>query len=271
MKLAQLTVLLLSILITACKQKKQNSINKQVIENTIEVKDSVIENPKIVKSFKARTILKAQNAPKIDGKKTDKCWQNVDWQPLDQLWVGAAFTKDDFEGKYKLTWDNEALYLLVAVTDDVLFDQYKDPKELWWDDDCVEIFIDADNSGGQHLDNHNAFAYHVALDHNVVDMSTTKEAILFNDHVKTAHITEGNHTIWEHKIYLFEEASFNENEKNIPLQLKNNDQIGFALAYCDNDGSKERENFIGSVFVPGKDKNQGYINADILETIQLVE
>lgn len=271
MKLAQLTFLLLSILTAACKQKNTTPIKEQVITDTISVKNVEVEKPKIVKSLKARNILKAQNAPQIDGKNTDACWQNMDWQPLDQLWVGEEFSKDDFEGKYKLTWDHEALYLLVSITDDVLFDQYKDPKELWWDDDCVEIFIDADNSGGQHLDNHNAFAYHVALDHNVVDMSTTKEAILFNDHVKTQHITTENTTIWEHKIYLFEEVSFNENEKNIPLQLKENTQIGFALAYCDNDGSKERENFIGSVFVPGEDKNQGYINADIFETIQLVE
>ena len=55
------------------------------------------------------------------------------------------------------------------------------------------------------------------------------------------------------------------------MHLNTNDKIGFALAYCDNDGSKERENFIGSTFVPGEDKNQGYINADIFETIQLVE
>ncbi|MGI9545734.1 MAG: sugar-binding protein, partial [Flavobacteriaceae bacterium] len=56
---------------------------------------------------------------------------------------------------------------------------------------------------------------------------------------------------------------------NRPVILEENKKIGFALAYCDNDGSKERENFIGSVFVPGEDKNQGWIDANIFGTLIL--
>jgi hypothetical protein len=47
--------------------------------------------------------------------------------------------------------------------------------------------------------------------------------------------------------------------------------MGFALAYCDNDTSKERENFIGSVAVAGEDKNRGWIDAGIFGTIVLKE
>jgi hypothetical protein len=53
--------------------------------------------------------------------------------------------------------------------------------------------------------------------------------------------------------------------------LKTGKKIGFALAYCDNDGSLERESYIGSVFIPGTDKNQAWINADILGTLILIE
>jgi hypothetical protein len=42
-------------------------------------------------------------------------------------------------------------------------------------------------------------------------------------------------------------------------------------AYSDNDGRLERENFIGSVFIPGTDKNQAWINAGILGTLILIE
>ena len=35
------------------------------------------------------------------------------------------------------------LYLLVEITDDVLFDQHANPLHLYWDDDCIEIFIDS--------------------------------------------------------------------------------------------------------------------------------
>ena len=45
--------------------------------------------------------------------------------------------------------------------------------------------------------------------------------------------------------------------------------MGFALAYCDNDKSKTRENFIGSVYVEGNDKNRGWIDANIFGTLKL--
>ena len=99
-------------------------------------------------------------------------------------------------------------------------------------------------------------------------MSTEGKGILFNDHVNTAHKTEENKTIWEHKILVFND-SFKEKENNTPVKLSEGKKIGFALAYCDNDASTERENFIGSVFVPGEDKNQGYKTADIFGTIVL--
>ena len=62
--------------------------------------------------------------------------------------------------------------LLAEIKDDKLIDLNKDPLKAWWDDDCLEIFIDADNSGGGHQFTHNAFAYHVALDGNVVEEMT---------------------------------------------------------------------------------------------------
>ena len=79
-------------------------------------------------------------------------------------------------------------------------------------------------------------------------------------------------TLWEHKIYLFDEATFNEDStENTPMQLEPDKEIGFALAYCDNDNSPERENFIGSVYIEGEDKNKGYLTADIFGTIVLKE
>ena len=65
--------------------------------------------------------------------------------------------------------------------------------------------------------------------------------------------------------------SFVDGEKNTPVRLSEGKKVGFALAYCDNDTSETRENFIGSVYVPGEDKNLGWINADIFGTILLTE
>ncbi|MEE9364706.1 MAG: CBM9 family sugar-binding protein [Cellulophaga sp.] len=208
--------------------------------------------------------------PTIDGKATDNCWNTTTWLNLDQNWLGNAYTNKDFNGRYKLLWDEKALYILVEIIDDVLYDQNDNPLELWWDDDCMEVFIDEDNSGGDHQYNTNAFAYHIALDGNVVDLDKNKNPILYNNHITSKRNTEGNRSIWEMSVKLYADTYIDE-EENTSTPLSKNKKIGFALAYCDNDTSKERENFIGSVFIPGEDKNQGWINASIFGTLVLKE
>lgn len=215
-------------------------------------------------------VKKALKSPAIDGKASDNCWNIAKWHALDQNWLGNAYTHEDFNGRYKLSWDEDALYILVEITDDILYDQYQDPLKLWWDDDCVEVFIDEDNSGGEHQFNHSAFAYHIALDGNVVDMGADKQPRLYNEHMVSKKFTEDNTSIWEIAVKLYDDT-FMDGKENTSKRLYKNKKVGFALAYCDNDGSRERENFIGSVFVPGEDKNQGWINADIFGTLVLKE
>ena len=225
-----------------------------------------VEIPKLIDQF--ITVKKAKVKPVIDGKGDEKIWTDNEWLPLNELWLGDPYTKDDYSGRYKLSWAEDGLYLLAEIKDDILIDNNPDPLVKWWDDDCLEVFIDEDNSGGEHQFNHNAFAYHIALDGNVVDMSTEKKGKLFNSHLESKRITIGNTSIWEVKISLYDD-SYNENANNISQKLYPGKIVGFALAYCDNDNSKTRENFIGSLFVKGKDKNQGYKNANIFGTLNI--
>ncbi len=213
-------------------------------------------------------VKQAKTAPIIDGKADDAIWVNSEWLPLDQLWLGNPYSSEDFSGRYKLSWSNDALYLLAQIKDDKLIDNNEDPLVAWWDDDCLEIFIDEDNSGGNHQFTHNAFAYHVALDGNVVDMSTEKKGKLYNSHIDSKRITTGKTTIWEVKITLFDDT-YDDNGDNTSVTLKVNKEVGFALAYCDNDNSKNRENFIGSIVAEGDDKNRGWIDANIFGTLLL--
>jgi hypothetical protein len=212
---------------------------------------------------------KAESPMNIDGLANEPIWQRAKWQPLDQLWLGSQFSKDDFSGRYKLTWADDGLYLLAEITDDVLLDKEADPLVAWWDDDCLEIFVDEDNSGGNHQYTHNAFAYHVALDGHVVDMSPQQTGRLYNSHVISKRYTTGNTSTWEVKILLFDDT-YKDEASNQPVTLKANKKIGFALAYCDNDTSANRENFIGSVPVEGDDKNRGWIDANIFGTLILM-
>lgn len=141
------------------------------------------------------TVRKAEVKPVIDGKADDDIWSSKIWLPLHQLWLGEAYSKEDFAGRYKLSWDEDAIYLLAEIKDDKLVDNNADPLTAWWDDDCLEIFVDEDNSGGNHQYNHNAFAYHIALDGNVVDMSTDKKGKIYNSHIESKRITTGNTSV----------------------------------------------------------------------------
>ncbi|MBP2833024.1 sugar-binding protein [Aquimarina sp. U1-2] len=217
-----------------------------------------------------REINKAVIVPKLDGNMDDPAWKNALWYGLDQKWIGEPYDFTDFFGRYKIVWTPEALYVLVEIKDDQLYDQHKDPLTLWWDDDCVEIFIDANNSGGDHQYNNNAFAYHVALDGNVVDLDANQEPILYNHHITTKRVTQNDISVWEFEVIIYDDT-YTEGSINDPVILTKDQKLGFAIAYNDNDGSKHRENFIGSVFIPGADKNLGWINADVFGTIVLKE
>jgi hypothetical protein len=208
-------------------------------------------------------------SPTIDGNGADEAWQQSEWLPLDQLWIGKAPTPADFTGRYKLAWDESNLYLLAEITDDTLIDIHPDGLEHFWDDDCLEVFVDEDAAGGDHQYNYSAFAYHIALDGKVVDTRPNHHAGYFNDHCISRRITDGNTSVWEVVIKLFDK-NYEEEGENIPKMLSAGKKIGFALAYCDNDHSAERENFMGNVVVEGEDKNQGWKNASIFGVVEMV-
>ena len=60
-------------------------------------------------------------------------------------------------------------------------------------------------------------------------------------------------------------------DNNTPQLLSAGKVMGLMVAYCDNDGSELRENFIGSEFAPGKEKDRGWIDAGLFGQLVLVE
>lgn len=262
MRLLPIYCIILLVTFLSCKDNQKN--DNAFIKDRTEIPNKKIDH-------QLRQIVKTQIAPEIDGKSNDPVWRDISWQTLDQRWLGDSYTPEDFSGRYKLSWTPEAIYILAEIRDDILYDKEQDPLKLWWDDDCLEIFIDADNSGGGHQFTHNAFAYHVALDGNVVDVAPGEVPTLYNSHVQSARSkSENNTTIWECKVAVYSDT-YKDGGVNEQQILSTGQKIGFALAYCDNDSSPTRENFIGSVAVAGEDKNRGWIDAGIFGTIELVE
>jgi len=209
---------------------------------------------------------------KIDGI-AEQTWDNALWQPMPYLMAGSVPKANDFSGRYKLLWDNQYLYLQAQITDDILFDKTADPKIKYWEDDCLEVFIDSDASGGNHQYNHSAFAYHIALDNQTVDIGDDQAAHIYNDHVISRWQREHkqpNTIIWEVAIKLFPDT-YTDKQPLAPIILKPEQKIGFMLAYCDNDGSATREHFMGSHNIEplNGDTNRGWIDASVFGNLYL--
>ncbi len=207
--------------------------------------------------------------PTIDGQDQDDLWSYCEWQPINQVWMGVGLTPQDFSGRYKIAWDENNLYIVAEIEDDALVDTHPDGLLKYWDDDCLEIFIDEDASGGIHQYNYNAFAYHIALDGKVVDIAPDSSFRYYNDHCMVKRTTTGTKSIWEVAMKIYDGNRYSDTGENIAKSLKMGKKMGFMIAYCDNDHSPEREHFIGNIPMEGTEKNRGWIDASVFGTVVL--
>jgi len=201
----------------------------------------------------------------IDGQATEECWAKAEWHAIDQVWIpwAAKMKEGDFSGKFKVAWDEDFLYILVEVVDDSLSDDHSNPLESWWDDDCLEIFIDENRSKGDHERNCNAFAYHMSLFYDALDLNSAGQGINYKNNVIADMDTIGVDTyLWEFAFKNYDARFSLSNPENYRVKLTHNKKMGLAIAYCDNDETKSRENFIGSMVMTPATANDMYKNAD---------
>lgn len=210
-------------------------------------------------------------APAVDGIANETAWEKASWHPIDNRWLGPEFTADDFEGRFKVIWTEGAVYLLVEIVDDILIDSHRDPLVQYWDDDCLEIFLDEDFSGGNHQYSHNAFAYHMSLDNRAVDIGTDELPHDYSHHVESRWKQQGEKIIWELAISVYADDYVDGSGDNVPVTLSAGKVLGLMVAYCDNDGSELRENFIGSESVPSGPKDRGWVDAGLFGALVLVD
>jgi hypothetical protein len=210
----------------------------------------------------------------IDGSDADACWSTATWHAIDKVWlphITDVMKEGDFAGKFKVAWDTNYLYLLVEVKDDSLSDDHKSPTDNYWNDDCVEIFIDEDRSKGNHQYTNNAFAYHVSIYYDAIDGGTGTTVNLRNNMSVVMDTIADDTYLWEFAIKIYN-SSFNMNKpESSRVKLAPNKLMGFSLAYCDNDETTERENFIGSMIMTEANRNDNYITADFFGTMLLVD
>jgi hypothetical protein len=205
---------------------------------------------------------KASMAPTIDGVASENCWTEATWYPIDQVWIpwGTTVSSSDFSGRFKITWTDDKLYILAEITDDLLSDDHASATDQYWEDDCLEVFIDEDDSGGDHEANFNAWAYHVSTSYDAVDLNENGWAQTFNDHVDVVITNDGNVYTWELAIDIYDDT-YDNGGSNTPVTLVVDKVMGLSLAYCDNDEGNGRENFIGSTEVTQSRHNHHWQDA----------
>lgn len=210
----------------------------------------------------------------IDGQATEECWTNAEWHAIDQVWIpwAAKMKEGDFSGRFKVSWDEDFLYVLVEVVDDSLSDDHSDPLQNWWDDDCLEVFIDETRSKGDHEKNCNAFAYHMSLFYDAVDLNSAGQGVNYKNNVIADMDTIGEKTyLWEFAFKNYDATFSLSNPENSRVKLSHNKNMGLTVAYCDNDETTSRENFIGSMVMTPATANDMYKNADHFGLMILVD
>ena len=209
--------------------------------------------------------------PVIDGIDDDTCWQEARWARIGYDWFLESgnnppfYNAEDFSGRFKACWTEEYLYLLVEITDDSLNDDVTDPLVDYWEEDCIEIFIDQDHSGGEHRNNFNAFAYHTSpVTGDVVDIGADGQPHLFNDHIRFEVGKAGDVYTCEYRIKIYNDP-YSEADPEASMVTLQTGTMGFSVAYCEDEGDG-RENFIGTVS-GGLDS---WKDADLLGQLNLV-
>jgi len=220
----------------------------------------------------ARSSYLAQRATtdiRVDGTASEPDWERAGWRDIKYRWLGPEYAADDFSGRFKVMWTPERIYILAEIVDDILFDAHRDPLVQYWDDDCLEIFLDADYSGGEHQFNHNAFAYHMSLDNRAIDIGADRKARDYTQHVQSRWQQHADKLVWEIGVDIYDDTYVDGSSRNQPMELVAGKILGLMIAYCDNDGSEFRENFIGSESVPSGPKDRGWIDAGLFGEVIL--
>jgi fibronectin type 3 domain-containing protein len=107
-----------------------------------------------VRTADAATIVFGSSAPVVDGS-VDAVWADANTYPIANVINGTVSGDSDLSGTWRAVWTADNLYYLAEVTDDALWNDSANT----WDDDCVELYIDADNSKGTSYDGVNDFQY----------------------------------------------------------------------------------------------------------------
>jgi len=292
--------LLLTLVIIACLTSCK-STDDPPGENDPPIENPIIDDPPSITLGEDDFIAYfVDTPPVIDGIGGDAAWANAQWQPIKYEWmfntppnITPVKSPEDFSGKFKVVWTADRLYILAEIIDDVisavrLDTPYTNPEN----DDCLELFIDENASGGNRTSDggNNFFTYHLsfggvnAADYigggsNITNDPSThiqNGTILRNSHLNyKIDKNDAAHTYtWEIEMKVYDNSyPLRSSPDSMPVTLTSGKKMGFAAAYCDSD-TGTRNHFIGSMAVAGStddERNIAYKDSTQYAKLYLVK
>lgn len=203
------------------------------------------------------------NIPTIDGNLTEQEWGSAAWDSTNYLWQPVPndpFDKQDFFARFKILWcpTNNRLYVAVKIQDDVYLPGETCPDEPQ-DQECVEVFLDPDHSGGVYAGTGNAFSYHIITNGDAFNPlfvpynSSNLIGTNLRNHIRLG--LSGDSLIWEMEFKLY--SKYQIDHDSVEKIMAPGDTIGFSIAYNDEDDNDcERDNMVGWVEVHDDDSWQ---------------
>ena len=86
-------------------------------------------------------VVQAAIAPSVDGN-VEASWNSANSETIANVVLGPVTSDINLSGSFRTLWDSSNLYVLVQINDDA---QHNDSGTQPWNDDSVEIYIDANN------------------------------------------------------------------------------------------------------------------------------
>jgi hypothetical protein len=111
----------------------------------------------------------------------------------------------------------------------------------------------------------------MSLDNRAIDIGTDRQPRDYSHHVESRWQQSAGKVTWELAISIYTDEYVDDSPDNQPVALTPGKILGLMVAYCDNDGSDLRENFIGSESVPHGPTDRGWIDAGLFGALVLAD
>lgn len=178
-------------------------------------------------------IPRAKIAPVIDGQ-MDPAWDYAARDSIVHIFTdeSSPTNKEDFSAEFRMLWDDNNIYLLALVTDDIISTSHAD----YWQNDVLQIYIDGQNEKNEQYDLNDLQFFYVFNGGGTFGVyspnvsSEFSETDFLNCQFASSETDNG---------YIYEVAlSITDLSNHLALNAEAGNQFGLDIAIGDNDSSQ---------------------------------